>query len=176
MRRAKPIMAARPLSIPASGEKMANFSFLTPLKIGMREAAANMTKANRMDGSASPTCWKMDSPEAASAPRAEMKPSMAKRPLMVSGPAPEETDFFTGAGGGGGGGGVAAELEASVVGGSSEARTTTRLARLTLAASTLLGRALVKFFIPVAVFIFFVVLVVVFSLNFGARATASTFF
>merc|ERR1719486_503531 len=63
-----------------------------------------------MDGSASPTCWKMDSPEAASAPRAEMKPSMAKRPLMVSGPAPEkamaspkETDFFTGAGGGGGG-------------------------------------------------------------------------
>merc|ERR1712072_650768 len=90
-----------------------------------------------MDGSASPTCWKMDSPEAASAPRAEMKPSMAKRPLMVSGPAPEkamaspkETDFFTGAGGG-----VAAELEASVVGGSSEARTTTRLARLTLAAS-----------------------------------------
>merc|ERR1719517_408461 len=117
-----------------------------------------------MDGSASPTCWKMDSPEAASAPRAEMKPSMAKRPLMVSGPAPEkamaspkETDFFTGAGGGGGGG-VAAELEASVVGGSSEARTTTRLARLTLAASTLLGRALVKFFIPVAVFIFFVVL------------------
>merc|ERR1719221_1394524 len=125
-----------------------------------------------MDGSASPTCWKMDSPEAASAPRAEMKPSMAKRPLMVSGPAPEkamaspkETDFFTGAGGGGGG--VAAELEASVVGGSSEARTTTRLARLTLAASTLLGRALVKFFIPVAVFIFFVVLVVVFSLNFG---------
>merc|ERR1719158_2401190 len=133
-----------------------------------------------MDGSASPTCWKMDSPEAASAPRAEMKPSMAKRPLMVSGPAPEkamaspkETDFFTGAGGGGGGG-VAAELEASVVGGSSEARTTTRLARLTLAASTLLGRALVKFFIPVAVFIFFVVLVVVFSLNFGARATASS--
>merc|ERR1739847_117463 len=88
-----------------------------------------------MDGSASPTCWKMDSPEAASAPRAEMKPSMAKRPLMVSGPAPEkamaspkEMDFFTG-----GGGGVAAELEASVVGGFSEARTTTRLARLTLA-------------------------------------------
>merc|ERR1711904_659382 len=104
-----------------------------------------------MDGSASPTCWKMDTPEAASAPRAEMKPSMAKRPLMVSGAAPEkamaspkEMDFFTG---GGGGGGVAAELEASVVGGFSEARTTTRLARLTLAASTLLGRALVKFFI-----------------------------
>merc|ERR1719236_158137 len=53
-----------------------------------------------MDGSASPTCWKMDSPEAASAPGAEK--------AMAS---PKEMDFFTG----GGGGGVAAELEASVV-------------------------------------------------------------
>merc|ERR1719258_500211 len=63
-----------------------------------------------MDGSASPPCWKMVSPEEASAPRAAMKPSMASLPLMVSGPAPEKaiaspklTDFLAGAGGGGGG-------------------------------------------------------------------------
>merc|ERR1719390_89897 len=65
-----------------------------------------------MDGSASPTCWKMVSPEEASAPRAAMKPSMASLPLMVSGAEPEKamasprlTDLAAGAGGGGGGGG-----------------------------------------------------------------------
>ncbi len=125
-------MAARPFNISASGEKKANFSFLTPLKIGIKEAAANMMKANKIDGSASPTCWKIVSPEEASAPKAAMKPSMAKRPLMVSGPEPEKamvspkvTSFL--AGGGGGGGGVAelpsgAEVLAS---GSGAARTTT---------------------------------------------------
>merc|ERR1712203_388245 len=63
-----------------------------------------------MDGSASPTCWKMVSPEEASAPRAAMKPSMASLPLMVSGAEPEKamasprlTDLAAGAGGGGGG-------------------------------------------------------------------------
>ena len=101
-------MAARPLSISASGRR-GELSFLTPMKIGMREAAANMMKANRMLGSASPICWKTVSPLEASAPAA-MNPSMASLPLMVSGPAPEKaiaspklTDFLAGAGGGGGG-------------------------------------------------------------------------
>merc|ERR1719263_1414039 len=63
-----------------------------------------------MDGSASPTCWKMVSPEEASAPRAAMKPSMASLPLMVSGAEPEKAMaspmlMVLAAGGGGGGGG-----------------------------------------------------------------------
>merc|ERR1712241_1593543 len=67
-----------------------------------------------MDGSASAICWKMVSPEAASAPKAAMNPSIASLPLMVSGAGPEKamaspkpTSFL--AGGGGGGGGVAAD-------------------------------------------------------------------
>merc|ERR1719331_3074636 len=101
-----------------------------------------------MLGSASPICWKTVSPLEASAPKAAMNPSMARLPLIVSGPEPEKaiaspklTDFLAGAGGGGG---VAGE-EPSVVGGSSEARTTTVARRLETAAN-LLGRALVTDF------------------------------
>merc|ERR1711924_225923 len=86
-----------------------------------------------------------------SAPRAAMKPSIAKRPLMVSGPAPEnamaspkDTSFL--AGGGGGGGGGVAEFADSVGAGSSAERTTTRPARLALVASTLLVGSVMKLF------------------------------
>merc|ERR1711990_45516 len=98
-----------------------------------------------MDGSASPTCWKMVSPEEASAPRAAMKPSMASLPLMVSGALPAKAMASPrvgafGAGGGGGGGGVAAlPSGAGVLCGSSAARTATNLARLTRLALRPLG-------------------------------------
>merc|ERR1719454_325948 len=88
-----------------------------------------------MEGSASAICWKTVSPEEASAPKAAMKPSIAKRPLMVSGAGPEkamaspkDTSFFTGGGGGGGVDSGEAGAGLDSCGGSGAARTTTVLA------------------------------------------------
>ena len=47
-REANPSMAARPLSISASGEKMAHFSRLAEASMGMREAVMKVMAASRM--------------------------------------------------------------------------------------------------------------------------------
>lgn len=81
-------MAARPLSISAAGVKGPKASALAPRVRGTREAAMKMMKARAMPVGSDVHCLSTLSPELNSAPTAATKPSMARRPLVVSGAAP----------------------------------------------------------------------------------------
>jgi hypothetical protein len=61
---------------------------LAPFRMGTREATAKTKKTARMGPGASDSCWTTDSPDDSSAPSAATNPSIANRPLTVSGTGP----------------------------------------------------------------------------------------
>lgn len=91
-RAAKPIMAARPLTISAlalKGPRDWDEGALL-LRRGAKLAAMKSAKAATMPVGSSAICLSTLSPDASSAPMAATTPSMARRPLMTSGAGPEK--------------------------------------------------------------------------------------
>jgi len=78
-------IAALPLVISAWGVKGPTTSAFLLAKAGTREAAAKMMKVREMRVGSSDSCFTTESPVLSSAPRAATKPSIARRPLMISG-------------------------------------------------------------------------------------------
>jgi hypothetical protein len=90
MRAAKPSIAARPLSISALAVKGPRDSLAgsLPASRGAKDAAMKTPKAATMPVGSSVSCFRTDSPLANSAASAAITPSMARRPLTISGAAP----------------------------------------------------------------------------------------
>lgn len=89
-----PIMAARPLSFSAlADQNPLDFdSAEMPWNIGTNEAAEKraVEKMNQLKEALSPNCWARGAPVDSSTPIAVTNPSIANRPLIVSGPGPEK--------------------------------------------------------------------------------------
>ena len=89
-----PIMAARPFSFSAPAEKNPpDFdSAEIPWNMGTNDAAEKraVEKMNQLKDALSPNCWARGAPVDSSTPIAVTNPSIANRPLIVSGAGPEK--------------------------------------------------------------------------------------